>query len=236
MRPEQVQAYRVERLAAALEQKFEGNRSELGRALGHRDGAFVRQMLAGTRPITEKTVLAIEALPGMAGWFDPPRRQRPAPPVAVSPTSAEDATDDEVIAVPEVDVHFSAGNGHEATYEVQNNSEPAYYRRSWFISERINPKHARRFRVSGDSMETTMYHGDHVLVNMAETDVVDGKVYALRYGTSLRIKRLFRHLDGTLVLRSDNPRYAEETVASDLVHEHITIIGRVRDRSGSGGL
>lgn len=235
MRPEQVQAFRLKRLAAALEQKFEGNRSEFGRALGYRDGAFIRQMLAGTRPVTEKTVQSIEALPGMAGWFDPPPGAQAAQPTAV-PLSDTDNSPDEVIAVPEVDVRFSAGNGHEGHYEVSPGSEPAYYRRSWFIAERINPKHAKRFRVTGDSMEPSVYSGDHVLVNMAETEVIDGKVYALRYGTGLRIKRLFRHLDGTLVLRSDNPRYSEEVVPPDLVAEHITIIGRVRDRSGSGGL
>lgn len=235
MKPEQVQAFRLKRLAAALDKKFEGNRSEFGRALGYRDGAFIRQMLAGTRPVTEKTVQSIEALPGMAGWFDLPPDMLAAAPVA-APRGDNEVSLDEVIAVPEVDVHFSAGNGHEGHYEVPPDSEPAYFRRSWFISERINPKHARRFRVTGDSMEPSVYSGDHVLVNMAETDIVDGKVYALRYGTGLRIKRLFRHLDGTLVLRSDNPRYAEEVVPPELVAEHITIIGRVRDRSGSGGL
>ena len=43
-------------------------------------------------------------------------------------------------------------------------------------------------------------------------------------------------VDGTLILRSDNPRYPDESVPPELVDEHITIIGRVRDRSGSGGL
>lgn len=234
MKPEQVQAYRVKRLAAAVEEKFGGNRANLGRALHYRDGAFVWQMLTGLRPITEKTVRAIEALPGMAGWFDPPDGSSP-PPVVIQGTTSDESPD-ALVAVPEVDVHFSAGNGHEVTYEVLDDSEPAYYRRSWFVAERINPKYARRFRVVGDSMETTMHSGDRVLVNLAETDVIDGKVYALRYGSSLRIKRLFRHLDGTLVLRSDNPRYAEEVVSPELAAEHITIIGRVRDRSGPGGL
>lgn len=46
-----------------------GSQAALGRALGKASGAFVRQMLAGERPISEKTVAAIEALPGMRGWF-----------------------------------------------------------------------------------------------------------------------------------------------------------------------
>ena len=69
-----------------------------------------------------------------------------------------------------------------------------------------------------------------------KTEAVAYKVYALRYGNDLRIKRLYRRLDGTLILRSDNPRYKDEEVPPVLAEEHITIIGRVRDKSGAGGL
>lgn len=236
MTPEQLRQYRVERLAAALAHKFDGNRSEMGRALGYKDGAFIRQMLSEARPISEKTVQAIESLPGMSGWFSPARRDELDSTINVFPLTPSDELPDGVIAVPEWNVRFSAGNGHEATYEIVEDSEPAYYRRDWFIKERINPTRVRRFRVTGDSMQPFVYPGDHVLVNMAETEVVDGKVYALRYDSELRVKRLLRRLDGTLILRSDNPEYGDEIVSPELVQEHITIIGRVRDRSGSGGL
>jgi len=62
-----VQAWRKERLRA-LAEKF-GGKAELGRKLGHRDGAYVGQMLSGDRPITEKLILKVEALPGYRGWF-----------------------------------------------------------------------------------------------------------------------------------------------------------------------
>lgn len=68
--------FRLERLAAAIDKLTAGNKSEFGRLLGYKDGAFVRQMLAGTRPISEKTIHAIEALRGMQGWF----REQSAPP------------------------------------------------------------------------------------------------------------------------------------------------------------
>lgn len=236
MTPEQLQQYRVERLAAALAHKFDGNRSEMGRALGYKDGAFIRQMLSEARPISEKTVQAIEALPGMSDWFSPAARNRLDATINVFPLTNADELPDGVVAVPEWDVRFSAGNGHEASYEIVEDSEPAYYRRDWFTKEGINPTRVRRFRVTGNSMEPFVYAGDHVLVNLAETEVIDGKVYALRYDAELRIKRLLRHLDGTLILRSDNPQYVDEMVPPALVATHISIIGRVRDRSGSGGL
>ena len=62
--------FRMGRLSAAVDHVSKGNKTDFGRRLGYKDGAFVRQMLSGIRPVTEKTVWAIEAMPGMKGWFD----------------------------------------------------------------------------------------------------------------------------------------------------------------------
>ncbi len=85
-------------------------------------------------------------------------------------------------------------------------------------------------------MEPLLYARDTILVNEEETTVVDGKLYAIRYGDELRVKYLRKLLDGTLVLHSVNPLYDDEKVSPELAQEHISIIGRVRDRSGTGGL
>jgi phage repressor protein C with HTH and peptisase S24 domain len=151
----------------------------------------------------------------------------------------DDVLPDDMIEVMECKVSFSAGNGHNATYDLIEEREPATYRLSWFQRERINPAYVKRFKVTGDSMEPFLYSGDTVLVNLAENDstrILDGKVYAIRYGDELRVKRLFRKLNGTLTLRSENPAYKDEDVDPETAQEHITIIGRVRDKGGSGGL
>jgi phage repressor protein C with HTH and peptisase S24 domain len=69
---------RIERLESAVRHLSHGNKTDFGRRLGYRDGAFVRQMLIGMRPITEKTVRAVEDLPGMAGWFSNPEEDKSA--------------------------------------------------------------------------------------------------------------------------------------------------------------
>lgn len=61
--------YRKRRLQEFANVKYDGNKAEFGRALGYRDGAFVGQMIRGERPITEKTIEQIHALPGGKGWF-----------------------------------------------------------------------------------------------------------------------------------------------------------------------
>lgn len=87
--------FRIGRLLAAVNHVSDGNKTDFGRRLGYKDGAFVRQMLSGIRPVTEKTIWAIEAMPGMKDWFaDPsdgaPRAPQESAPNWPFPTIAED--------------------------------------------------------------------------------------------------------------------------------------------------
>jgi hypothetical protein len=70
------QEWRRERMRA-LAKKMHGN-AALGRALGWRDGAYVGQMIAGMRPITEKVIEKAESLPGARGWFTREAAKAPA--------------------------------------------------------------------------------------------------------------------------------------------------------------
>ena len=67
----ELESYRIIRLKEAVERIAGGNKTVFGKRLGHVDGAFIRQMLSGSRKVTEKTIRAVECLPGMKGWFDP---------------------------------------------------------------------------------------------------------------------------------------------------------------------
>ncbi len=138
--------------------------------------------------------------------------------------------------MPESRIEFSGGNGRVAQYELVEDEEPATYRLSWFQKYGINPDRVRRFRVSGDSMIPMLYPRDTILVNTDETNIVDGKLYAIRYGDELRVKYMSRRFDGTIILRSVNQAYKDEEIGPEQAQEHISVIGRVRDTSGTGGL
>jgi phage repressor protein C with HTH and peptisase S24 domain len=155
---------------------------------------------------------------------------------AVTAHHPEDPIGEDFVYVRETKVRFSAGNGHNISYELVEDSEPAQYRRAWFQKNHINPNQVQRFRVTGNSMEPLLFENDTILVNLSETNIIDGKLYAIRYGDDLRVKYISKRIDGTLVLKSVNPDYAPEEVSRETVEEHISIIGRVRDRSGTGGL
>ncbi|WP_075357904.1 hypothetical protein [Caballeronia sordidicola] len=64
-----LQRKRITLLRAAIDKATDGNVTAFGKRLGYKDGAYIRQMLSGVRPIREKTIFAIEDLPGMRGFF-----------------------------------------------------------------------------------------------------------------------------------------------------------------------
>lgn len=169
-------------------------------------------------------------------WFlDQDYKGPPGGKKGVMAYHAEEPAPPGTVQIKESSVRFSAGGGRVHFEEIVE-SEPATYRLSWLRSEGINPRRSKRFKVVGHSMEPTLFPGDTVLVDTSQTEIIDGKVYAIRYGEELRIKKVSRRLDGTIVLTSFNPEYGPETIAPEVAAERLQIIGRVCDKSGKGGL
>lgn len=155
----------------------------------------------------------------------------------VSAHHPDDPLPEDVVLIKESEVTFQGGNGNDLQYEIIADSEPATYRLSWFQKERLSAKHCRRFKCSGESNEPFVFSGDTILVNMQETQIKNGKVYAFWHeGEGRRMKKLFQKNDGTLTLRSFNSDFPDEVLSPTESAEKITIIGRVRDKSGKGGL
>ena len=141
----------------------------------------------------------------------------------------------DIVAVPEYDVKFSCGNG-VVLFEDREPVRYVYYLRSWFTDNEINPRRAVRGRIGGDSMEPLLFEDDSVLINFDETQVIDGKVYAFRIDDTLHIKRLALLPGVGLQVMSENPKYAPYILEFDKFEDRIHIFGRVRDKSGRGGL
>lgn len=148
----------------------------------------------------------------------------------------DDEPDPDTVFIKESTIRFAAGNGHKVHIELVEDSEPATYRLSWFAKERMNPKRCGRFRIIGRSQEPFLFPGDTILVNFDETDIKNECVYALRYDDELRVKKIRKNISGLTLISWNDREHPPEFVPADKVDEHITIIGRVRDKSGRGGL
>lgn len=147
----------------------------------------------------------------------------------------DDLPDGEYVMIPRLDVRPSAGPGREQVEIEFIELQPQAFRADWIRRERLRPSKLACLTAAGTSMEPTVFHGDSLVVDTSQREVVDGNVYVLWYEGGERVKRLFRIPGGGLRIKSDNPTYETIELGSDDVG-HIRIIGRVVHRSGKGGL
>ncbi|MTI73328.1 MAG: helix-turn-helix domain-containing protein [Stenotrophomonas sp.] len=152
----------------------------------------------------------------------------------------DDLDGDREVLVAEVDVVVSGGPG-AAVPEFVETSYRMAYQLNWFKQVGAKPDNVRVMKVTGDSMERTLFHGDRIAVNLADNQITDGRVYVFMTGgvyPDVKVKRLYRTSDGRVRVVSDNldkTQYPDEYLdAHDL--EHVQVLGRVIDRSGRGGL
>ncbi len=131
---------------------------------------------------------------------------------------------DDVTYVPVLDVAAAAGDG------VDNHSDEiiAYlpFPLDFLRRRNINPDNVKAIRAYGDSMEPTIPDRALVIIDVTKSDLRDGRIYALRAPDGLRLKRIQRQMDGSVVLISDNKdRYPPEHLAPHDA-ELIKVVGR----------
>lgn len=100
------------------------------------------------------------------------------------------------------------------------------FRTDFLGKEHISETRSVLMDVRGDSMEPLFKDGDTLLVDQSDTQVLDGRIYVVTLGDELRVKRVQKGIQG-LVLRSENPRYADIIVGSADM-EQFRVHGRVR--------
>jgi phage repressor protein C with HTH and peptisase S24 domain len=126
------------------------------------------------------------------------------------------------IKIPEYDLKLSAGNGFDVIHEEI---------KKWhLLSKEIlglklhNEKGFCIFTVKGESMSPTILDGAKVIVNLGQTEVIDGKIYALCKNNEIFIKRLFREAGtNNYEARSDNQMYNKVYFGEN---DDVRIIGR----------
>lgn len=149
-----------------------------------------------------------------------------------------DLDPDQHVVVPRVRVKFAAGLGREVSFEPDLHDRGNAYRLDWIRSKGLDPKRLIVVTIDGESMAPTLPNGSAMTADTRHDNiesVINGKVYAIRYGNELRVKRLSRRYDGALIIDSDNPAYPREIVEPQHL-EHIGIIGRYVAHSYDGDI
>lgn len=108
----------------------------------------------------------------------------------------------------------------------------------WIRDDQITPSGLGWSRAADASMETVIFQGDSYVVDTTQTDVIDGKTYAIHFGgtsTAHRVRKLFRLPGGGLKVEANNKEYPTQELTPEAC-KFVTILGRVVHRAGSGGL
>lgn len=194
-----------ELLKKLLETKFAGNASEAARFLGlDPSSGLLRKWVSGERTPTLTNAAAIYEKLGIT-------------------LNIPDERTYEYEFIPK----HSAKAGAGGSLETSDETEGLYaFRRDWLGRMNIHADKAVLLPVVGDSMEPLLHEGDTLLVDKNATEIMDGHVYVVTLGEELKVKRIYRGLNG-IILRSENTRYPDVHV-SPPDFETFIIWGRVR--------
>jgi len=136
-----------------------------------------------------------------------------------------DAESVDLVLLPLVAARLAAGSG-----SLENGGELVghFAFRSDWIHRRGNPENMVLMRVTGDSMEPEIRHGDMVLIDRGKTQLYGHAFYAVGVNDEIYIKEVETLPGRRLVLRSLNARYdpIEVDLRGDLA-DSVRIIGRL---------
>lgn len=147
----------------------------------------------------------------------------PSFPGAMQVISADQANSSSV-QIQKVELRLSAGITGFQTEPDRRDGGRWELPRRWVEKNGLIPERLLAIEVKGESMEPSLYAGDVVVINTADTMPVNGLVYAVNYEGEAVIKRLVREA-GTWWLHSDNqsPRFPKRLCRG----QECIIVGRV---------
>ena len=101
------------------------------------------------------------------------------------------------------DIHTAAGAG--AVVHGEAVKSMIEFPRSWLRERGLQPKKCRVIGVVGESMEPTLADGCAILIDLLSRARHSGRMYVIRIGDELIVKRIVRDPEAGWLLVSDNP-------------------------------
>ena len=128
------------------------------------------------------------------------------------PTVIDYETENGFIWIDVVEANFSCGTGEsiEFHFDVINGKFP--FPPSFFQKKYVHPDCMRIIKAKGDSMADKIDDGDLVGIDISQTEIIDGQIYAVYFEGEGMIKQIFKEEGGKLILHSLNPKYRDREV------------------------
>ena len=103
------------------------------------------------------------------------------------------------------DIETAAGEGivvHREPFQAKSMME---FPRAWLRNHGLNPYQCRVLTVNGESMEPTLTDGCPILIDLKKQDQAHNRIYVIRTGDELIVKRVMHDREAGWLIVSDNP-------------------------------
>ena len=145
------------------------------------------------------------------------------PVLGVSDAAAAYGGDQDLVYVGKVRARLSAGGG---SLETESEITGYYGFRSQWLRRKGQPGKMVLMDVSGDSMEPRIEDGDTALIDLSQTEIIPGRIYAVGIDEEVVVTRLDK-LPGKIVLISENRRLYPPREVPAGEGAAVRILGRV---------
>lgn len=165
------------------------------RSIPEGEKSYISQLINGKASFGEKAARRLEATYGMPIKF-----------LDSGATGAKEIDiekNEDYPAVKKVRIKVSAGITGYGIDSYEDDGSMIVFKADWYRDNKFNPEKLIALTVSGDSMIPTLYDGDTVVINTADTDLKDGEVFVFNLDGEVVIKRAVRD-SGQWWLDSDN--------------------------------
>lgn len=149
----------------------------------------------------------------------------------IEPTIVTDDIKDRFIWIDVVEASFSCGSGESIEFHFDAINGKIPFSPSFLKDKNVTEKTMKIIKAKGDSMADFIKDGDLVGINLAQTDIVDGEIYAVYLAGDGMIKQIFKEADGSLILHSLNEKYRDKVVTEEN-GKNFKVIGRQFWRAG----
>lgn len=149
----------------------------------------------------------------------------------IDPVITTDDLKNQFIWIDVVEASFSCGTGESIEFHFDAINGKIPFPPSFMKERNVSEQTMKIIKAKGDSMADFIKDGDMVGINLAQTDVIDGEIYAVYLAGEGMIKQIFKEADGSLILHSLNEKYRDKIVSEEN-GKNFKVIGRQIWRAG----
>ncbi|ALQ51851.1 S24 family peptidase [Nitrosomonas ureae] len=131
------------------------------------------------------------------------------------------------VSLPKYDIQTVTTEGHNCAIHSEQIVDYLAFKKEWLdMSLNVRNDCLALITIKDDSMEPTLRSDDLILTDVRRSHLENNSLYVLQLDNELVVKRIQRKLNGSLIVKSDNPNYESEEL-DELAAKSLHIIGKV---------